>query len=335
MKIKKIFFWKICKKIYYKLKYLHQKHLVKFDLLEEEHAKQFGNKFPDKTFYIIRRRPPACGLLSNFHWVLNHTIYSISKGFIPVVDMENYKTFYSENFPVETGNGKTLNSWEYYFQQPCGYSLTDIKKAKKVIFCELKYFVGELQDVANETCSGTIAVSKYHSFLSQYFKFNQKTTEYMRNAKERFFTDKKNILGVLHRGTDMKITKAHYTPASIDQTLQKTQEIFQKENFDYIFLLTEEQEALDKFYEIFNRKEIIVNDQQRIKGFNGERGVPDIIQRTSPSAYKSGLDYLTGVYLLSQCDGIIAPKVNGTYFALGLNNNKYRYSYIFDLGINL
>jgi hypothetical protein len=41
------------------------------------------------------------------------------------------------------------------------------------------------------------------------------------------------------------------------------------------------------------------------------------------------------MYLLSQCDGLIASNyTSGLPFALGINNNKYRYKYIFDLGIN-
>lgn len=42
--------------------------------------------------------------------MLGYTKYAFDKGWIPVVDMENYETLYQEENPV---NG-TRNVWEYF-----------------------------------------------------------------------------------------------------------------------------------------------------------------------------------------------------------------------------
>ena len=54
------------------------------------------------TYYIVRR----ClgwggnGFFSNYLYALTHIAYAKENGWIPVVDMRNYRTLYSENHPV-------------------------------------------------------------------------------------------------------------------------------------------------------------------------------------------------------------------------------------------
>jgi hypothetical protein len=299
-------------------------HHIKYDI---KNTKHLGKEFPDKTFYVIRRQPPGAGLLDNFHRTLSHIMYANMKGYYPVVDMENYKTFYNEDKPI---NG-TLNAWEYYFEQPSGYSLKDISAAKNIIFSvEKGYFSAGIY--FPHPYFGEINTLMYNILVQRYCKFNQATTEYIKKRKDAFWGNKKNILGVLHRGSDMKTAVGCYTPATIEQIIQKTQQVFTDEKFDYIFLCTEEQNAVDRFRNVF-KESLIVSDSQRIQEYN--TGItPDIMKNQSASVYKNGLNYLADMYLLSLCDGIVASKVSGTIFTLGLNNNKYRYKYIFDLGRN-
>ena len=301
-----------------------------YDCIGIKHGKHFGREFPDKKFFVIRRLPPGAGLLSNYHWVLNNIYYALSKEYIPVVNMENYKTFYNENIPIENEGERVFNAWEYYFEQPCGYSLKDIRKASNVILGSMYNFqYHEFLD----PLKGKMNIAKYFEIASQYCKMNTKTMEYL-ETKKKLFDNKKNILGVSYRGTDYLLTKNHYTPPSIEQISQKTLQVIDCEKFDYIFLKTEEQKAVDEFYKVFPGETLLISEDERIRDYDSKLSIPELIREKSSSVIKNGLDYLTDVLLLAQCDGIIASKNNGTAFALGWNNNKYRYSYLFDLGMN-
>ena len=88
----------------------------------------YGNKNPNKIFYVIRRSPGA-GLFSNLTYVLNHLVVANKHNFIPVVDMENYPTIYNEKNKV---NG-TKNSWLYYFKPVSKYKLSEIYQSFNVI----------------------------------------------------------------------------------------------------------------------------------------------------------------------------------------------------------
>ena len=74
--------------------------------------KTFGNLNENKIFYVIKRSP-GTGLFSNVTFVLNHLKICEKNNFIPIIDMENFKTIYNELGKIKN----TYNSWEYYFQK--------------------------------------------------------------------------------------------------------------------------------------------------------------------------------------------------------------------------
>lgn len=77
------------------------------NLTMPEQKKSFGNKNPDKTFFVIRLYPPAAGFLADYNYVLGYMKYAYDNGWIPVVDMQNYQTLYNEDHPI---HGTTLSS---------------------------------------------------------------------------------------------------------------------------------------------------------------------------------------------------------------------------------
>jgi hypothetical protein len=284
--------------------------------------------YEGKTFYIIRRPAPGAGLFSNYHWVLGHLIYALERNYIPVVDMENYKTYYNED---ELING-TKNAWEYYFKQPMNYSLDQSYKGKNVILSEMKYlpekvpFFFEIEE-QNEYI---------HKIILKYMQFNDITLNKIRDTKLILFGNKKNILGVLYRGTDYVKNKPKYHSviAPIDDYVNKTKKYFEEWKMDWIYLETEEMEAVELFKKSFMDK-LIVSGSRRIKNYSSEMGLtPEIDFGRRHDKYLRGLEYIIDTVLLSECDAIIGPKVNGTLVAIELNGNKYKHKYIYSLGVN-
>ena len=87
----------------------------------------YGSENPDKTFYVIGVPYTTAGLFAIVKSVFCHICYAYQKGFIPVVDMQNFKSQLSYN------NNTNTNAWELYFQQPGGYNLKDISKSRNII----------------------------------------------------------------------------------------------------------------------------------------------------------------------------------------------------------
>ena len=51
-------------------------------------------------YYIIYREEGGAGFFSNYMCVLAHIVLARKFGYIPLVDMQNYKTLYREDIPV-------------------------------------------------------------------------------------------------------------------------------------------------------------------------------------------------------------------------------------------
>ena len=80
-------------------------------------------------YYIIHRSELGAGFFSNYYWVLGHVVFARRFGYIPVVDMENYRTLYSEDEPV---NGEA-NAWNYYFENVGSAGLDEAYRSGKYV----------------------------------------------------------------------------------------------------------------------------------------------------------------------------------------------------------
>jgi hypothetical protein len=296
---------------------------------ETEKIINYGELNPDKKFYIIRRTPPGAGLLSNFHWVLGHIMYAINKEYIPVVDMENYKTFYNEENPIHG----TMNAWEYYFSQPSIYPLEEVYKSKNVILCEMEYLQTKVPSHFNYIYNKE-AITLYYTYISKYIPINSYVTEYTRESEIRLFGDRKNILGVYSRGTDYKYAQGHYTPPHTWDLISKIRELFFLWKLEWIYLVSEEVEVIEEFRRVF-QNQLIITDSKRIKNYRQDMGsVPAIDFGRQNDKYVRNLEYLRDIVLLSKCDALICSKTNGSAMAIELNNNAYKNMYVFDIGTN-
>jgi len=296
----------------------------------EIHA-SYGNLYPDITFYIIRRIAlgPGHGLYANFHHVLGHIMYALEKNYVPVVDMKNYKTHNNEKEPI---NG-TYNAWEYYFEQPFPYTLDHAYKSKNVILSTTQW----LHDKVPFFLETEDQIGRFHDFVEKYMRFNKTTLDSITDQRSKVFGDRKNILGVLYRGTGYisRRSAGHAIIASIDDYINKTQYFYQEWNMDWIYLDTEAEEAVLAFQKHFKDK-LIMTQRKRIENYNDTMPTtPELTMDPDRKHdnYLKGLEYIIDTALLSECDAIIAPKVNGAMAALELNGNKYRHKYIYSLGV--
>lgn len=273
--------------------------------------KSFGEKNPDKVFFVIYRTPYEAGFFSNVDHIIHYLKLIKGKNFIPVVDFENFKTIYNEQNPI---NG-TNNSWEYYFEQISPYSLDEVYQSKHVLFCDGIFPHNVPLDNGKES----------HEYLKKIFNVKNNILEMVKPYEETFSNNR--ILGVHFRGKEQNIAPNHPFGPTVKQMFKYTDELVEKYNLDKIFIVTEDQNYLEHFIKRYKDKLIYTNSFRNKKGN---------IFNTNPREnhrYLLGAEVLVDTILLTKCQGILCGDSNVSLFAKILNLN-YDFSYTINNGFN-
>ena len=88
----------------------------------------------EPTYYIIRSKYATIGLFCYYNFFAGQIKYALERGFVPVIDMQNFPNLYLPNELL----GKE-NSWEYYFRQPLGIGLKTAYNGENVLLSDGNY----------------------------------------------------------------------------------------------------------------------------------------------------------------------------------------------------
>lgn len=276
--------------------------------------REYGNKNPKKKFYVIRRHPGA-GFFSNLCFVIHHLLICDDLKMIPIIDMENYQTFYNCKKKIRG----TYNSWEYFFKPVSNYTLNEVYQSKNVIISD------------NRTSKGGFSKSNYNSefkYLNgfQYFgkkhkKISDKYIKIHQDIKDKAaeiykqFRNKK-VMGVCFRGSDQK--RSAYQPHNPTEKQIKhiTDELIKKYKFDKIYLCTEDEDYL-KFYKKNYGDMLIYSDSYRTTDKK------DLFDNNKPDhRYKIGKGNLVDMLVLSKTNYLLFSTSNIPYTAIFFSNKK-------------
>ncbi len=292
----------------------------KFNYLNLEY-KNFGDKNPNKFFFIIRRTPGA-GFFSNLNFVI-HNLYICEKlKMIPVVDMENYHTLY--NCKIKIDNSK--NAWNYYFQNVSNYSLKDVYTSKNVIMCDNrtseKGFIKNLKNSKFKYFNGFQYLDNRHkNIFKKYIKIKKEFLNFSNNFVNKKFKNKK-VLGICFRGSDQKKSGYQpYTPTE-DQMLFATDSLIKKYKFDKIYICTEDIDYLNFYKKNYGDKVLYTNSirtTDKIDLFDS---------KNTKHRYKIGKGNLIDMLILSKTNHILFATSNIPYAAIFYSNKKFPYSII-------
>ncbi len=291
-----------------------------------ERKVSYGEKNADKTFFVIRRATCKVGLFSYVMTNIGMIDVAIQKGYIPVIDMQNNRNTYLMDDEV----GK-CNAWEFFFKQPCGYSLKDVQDSKNVILSngiiEKSFKYPDIDLVIKEE------VYKYwKNIADKYLHLSDNLVYKLEREKQRLFgSDKARVVGVLCRGTDYinNHPKGHPVQPSVDEIISKTKEVWKKHQCQYVYLATEDKKIFDIFKKEFGEKLKAVQVERYED--TGNSNINDIIYADEREKKKKGEEYLVTIALLAQCTCLVAGCAGGTYGALLLSEG-YEYKYIFNKG---
>ena len=235
----------------------------------------FDNKMKNnkKTFYTISLSRGLCGIISIVTSVMNHAVYALENGYIPVVDLKHYDNMY-----FKEGRKYRDNVWEYFFKQPFGFNLNDIDKNTEydVVISKNTHETGSKYDfwisqipIENNSCDKKIKEIK--NYYRKYLNFSDEMNEYIKDRYKKFLLENsldedmmsRKVLGVLLRGTDYTKRKSpgeHIQP-DFEEIKSRIEKIMKKyPEIEKIYAATEDKNVYQMFKREFGSR-LIENHQ--------------------------------------------------------------------------
>ena len=277
----------------------------KFSIINNKSKKKilkikFGNKNPKKKFYVIKRSPGA-GFFSNLLYILIHIDFAEKKNFIPVVDMQNFHTAYNQKVNMY----KKKNLWNLYFRNVSNYSLNEVYNSKNVYFSpsNKKFYLNDYKK------------KRLKKIFDKYILLNSYILKKIEIFINKNFKNKK-ILGVHLRGTDQKISAKHAMPPTIYEIIEIINKKLKKDNYQKIFLLTEELNYYKKLKKLYGRK-ICTYDVFRSNNSSNFSNFKRINHRNL-----LGIENLIEAITLAKCKEIVYCETNISLFSIFHSNFK-------------
>ena len=276
--------------------------------------------------YVIRRRPPGGGLFSNVNHVLQGIEHSIERDLIPVVDMQNYWTSYSQRKKYN----ESYNAWEYFFEPVSPIYLNDLKNFSHVYFSRGDRITSSsiLADKSLEFVMDCNAINYYGEIFHQYIKLNPHTQKVIERIKDSInWTE--NTIGVSYRGTDYLALKpkGHARQPELSEIKAEVmQKIIENPSWK-LFISTEDSLARGSLSNMVSEK--------TFQDFRDERTFSRYIStksRPTPQVLRA-LGYLAEMILLSEAKTIVCSIANGSATAILMNRNQYQSPVVINRGI--
>lgn len=284
-----------------------------------------GPENSDKTFYVIRYMFSG-GLFGLMGYYIPQIEYAYSKGYIPIIDLQNYNNMY-----IERDDFGKKNAWEYYFLQPAGYNLDDINNSSNIILSNGGLGATEKNKLA-ELIYDKKRIKQWHDIYTKSIIMNSHTKMYCEKQYNSLISKEDTVLGVLSRGTDYinNKPKNHTAQPEVEDIIQKAAEFKRKYRCNKVFLATEDKRIWEAFRNEFGEC-LITNDHELIENTGG-RFLTEIEPKREKGAYLRGLEYLATIYILSKCKYLVAGNCGGSQAAMYMTEG-YVDSYIFNLGV--
>ncbi len=288
-----------------------------------------GQENQGKMIYIAKTM--GCdGFFAELRYLLNELYFADKLGLIPVLTMSE-KSSYAESEPI---NG-TTNPFEYYFLQPTEITLESAKKSFAVV--EHNWIQRRFIKTDLDYKSGYAPIDEYFDVMSKlikkYLRFNDDTKVKVCDVAKELLGDGKT-LGIHIRGADFKRHYAnHPNIVTIKEYAESVEQTLKENNFDKIFLATDDSEAIETFEKKFGDKLVYYKDVIRTDG--DETVMKSTIDRPLHH-YNLGIEVIRDSYTLSLCSGLIAGLSNVSIFSRLLKQSegkKYDYLKILDKGI--
>ena len=281
----------------------------------------WGGDFPDRHFLVIRRNEPQAGLCSFFITMLGWIGYAVDHGMVPVVDLQTYRNIY-----LGRGERGRVNAWDFFFQQPGGFSLNAIRHAAKVTIATgvppWKDFCPKMSVEAMS--EGNAQLWEWRKVVANCIRLNEEVAGLRNEPFEAALQT--GVVGVLARGTDYFWLKPHGHPVqpSAEQLIEKVGEFGGSKS---IYLVTEDETISTAFKVAFGDR-LVLSDQKPLRYDGGYLADSSEVKHSR----ERGIAYLKALVDLARCPQIVAGRTSGTV-TTALLSKGFESAYYFDLGV--
>lgn len=306
--------------------------------------KKYGDKNKKETFYVIRTDSTQhWGIATTCFMVLNNIQYAVERGWIPVVDYQNY---FLTGIQDEKDRGKE-NAWEYYFEQPDKrYSLGEVYQSKNVILGPVR---GQPYGSLSRNDIKDILDDRYrelYCYTAKYLRIQPEILEKAEKIRQTLFggVGSEKILGVGMRAglywgeaTRSDSYARHPKGLNIDEYIELTQKYMKQFGCGYLFVSSDDRYYLERMKREFGERCLYMRGRT-LAHFFDEEGQPitdekeKAVELETQGERERTTDYLIEIYLMSVCDSLFRVQGGGSMLACLLNNKKYEHYYFADRG---
>lgn len=302
------------------LKFLFQKKYRENVYQREKDGKiekdRLARQRAEKKIIIIRRNNKDVGVFSDYIVFLRMIEETVERGYIPIIDRKTIKNvfFQTEDY---------INTWECFFEQPMKYSLEDIDYGKMEVYtCNV---AGNLYPVSIMHCQDEAIVNYWRMQARKYIRFKKEIYQMLITYKgEILGTDR--VLGVAIREGYIKLSQrepkrlaGHPVQASVEEMLELAEKYMKLWKCDKVYFTCQTKDTEDKFTEKFGEK-AVCHTRNRPKYKDLLEGAELICAPTDEDAYRHELEYVTEIFLLSNCTSFICSENSGSEAAFIMSN---------------
>jgi len=290
-------------------------------LRKPERVTHPGDKHPDKIFYIIDDMSPYVGLAGWYDRVLGYMLRAKRKGWTPIVVPCK---------PAQADDG----DWTTFFNGPTpNITVAEALQGKNVVHVTTQGMIHKRYNrkniaVRNPLCKQVPLSAEAQAFVDS-------------RLKTLFDGMPSPTVAVRFRGTDYR-SSGTYCPTGhakvpdvelfcdiVERDLKRW--CVANDNGRHIFVITEEQEALDAIRKRFPRCRFV--EKERFANFTFGQYL-NFHRLPTLTPKENNFMYLLEIHAMAQCDYLIGGVNGGVLMALNLNGNRYKGVDILNTGVN-
>ena len=278
------------------------------------------------TYYIIRQHYDSTGLFARYKIFAGHIRYALTRGWLPVVDMQNYANPYLP--PEKLGKE---NSWEYYFEQPLRIGVEQAYSGDNIILSAFEVLPSLYESMALLENKNNLLTEWRMLIKFGLLKVKPALIQEIIAVRKKLFAPNDRVLGVHLRGTDYVVNRPawHPIPPPMEFAVSTIIAKFQEWKCNKIFLATEDKGIVQTFKNIF--KNLCVTLDREYVNYDIGKVVGTMRIDRENDNFLQGKEYLTEMVLLSTCNSFIAARCSGTVGVMMLAD-KFEHTYFFNLG---